>query len=120
MDERNEPLAIYTPRGNLTRYGLKQSLIEKYERDKTVYKSISTAIFELCLYYGLTLNDARTLFLEIAKERHWHLSPISLTVITSLNIHAGRGEKRILRWYVRQPPGGLNSGAWCTHFITPK
>lgn len=91
---------------------VKRIMIEKYKLGQ--YHPIPEALFRLCELHGLSLNKAKDIFLEVAEERGWYFAPSAIGVITFGSVEGKRGDKRILKWYIKQ------GGVWQTHFMVPE
>lgn len=87
---------------------VKRIMIEKYKLGQ--YYPIPAALFRLCELHGLSLNKAKEIFLEVARDEGWYFSPSSVGSITFGSVEGKRGDKRILKWYIKQ------GGVWRTHF----
>ena len=88
---------------------VKRIMVEKYKTGQ--HYSIPEALFRLCWLHGLSLNMAKNIFLEVAKEREWSFAGSAVGAITFGGVEGKRGDKRILKWYIKQ------GGVWQTHFI---
>ena len=84
-------------------------MVEKYKTGQ--HYSIPEALFRLCELYGLSLNKAKEIFLEVAKEGDWSFAGSAVRAITFGSVEGECGNKRILKWYIKQ------GGIWQTHFI---
>lgn len=91
---------------------VKRIMIEKYKPGQ--HHPIPKALFRLCELHGLSLNKAKEVFLEVAKERGWSFAGSAVGAITFGSVEGKRGDKRILKWYIQQ------GGVWQTHFMVPE
>ena len=87
---------------------VKRIMIEKYKPGQ--HYAIPEVLFRLCELHGLSLNRAKEIFLEVAKERNWSFAGSSIGAITFGGVEGKRGDKRILKWYIQR------GGVWQTHF----
>ena len=88
---------------------VKRIMIEKYKSGQ--HHAIPNALFTLCQLHGLSLNKAKEIFLEVAEQRGWSFAGSAVGAITFGGVEGKRGDKRILKWYIKQ------GGVWQTHFI---
>lgn len=91
---------------------VKRIMTEKYKPGQ--HHSIPEALFRLCELHGLSLNKAKDIFLEVAEEREWSFAGSAVGAITFGNVEGKRGDRRILKWYIKQ------GGVWQTHFLVLK
>jgi len=84
-------------------------MVERYKTGQ--HYPIPEALFRLCWLHGVSLNMAKSIFLEVAKEREWSFAGSAVGAITFGGVEGKRGDKRILKWYIKQ------DGVWQTHFI---
>ena len=91
---------------------VKRIMVEKYKPGQ--HHPIPGALFRLCELHGLSLNKAKEIFLEVAKERRWSFAGSAVGAITFGSVEGKRGDKRILKWYIQE------GGVWQTHFMVPE
>jgi len=94
---------------------LKNWMREQVRYEPNMHHRIPDLLFKTILIYGVSLNMAKQVFLEISKEENVHLIPISTMWLEGAsNLEGKRGLKRKLKWYP------LVNGAYRSHYYYEK
>ncbi|MCW3128590.1 MAG: hypothetical protein N2V75_00565 [Methanophagales archaeon] len=90
---------------------LKNWMREQVRYEPNTRHHIPDLLFKTIILHGVSLNTAKQVFLEIAKEENLYLVPVSTMWLEQANnLEGKRGLKRKLKWYP------LVNGAYRSHF----